>query len=151
MPRAGSALAEDLMSTVLRIRRVVRRRLRSELPGPHLPGSHVELLRVVHRDPGIGVAAAARELQLAGNSVSTLVNLLTEAGLLRREVDPADRRAARLHLTAAARQRLENWGRARAGLVSEALTRLSEEDISAITAALPALDRLTGMLKEDDR
>ncbi|GAA1788893.1 hypothetical protein GCM10009682_08690 [Luedemannella flava] len=39
---------------------------------------------------GIGVPAAARELRLAGNPVSTLINQLTEAGHLCRETDPAD-------------------------------------------------------------
>ncbi|WP_406630197.1 MarR family winged helix-turn-helix transcriptional regulator [Amycolatopsis sp. WGS_07] len=148
MPAPRIDLAERVLTTVLGVRRVVRRRVRAELPGP-LPGSQVELLRVVHRNPGIGVAAAARELNLAGNSVSTLVNALTEAGLLRREVDPADRRAARLQLTDAARERIATWRRARIGLVSTALAQLSEEDTSAIVAALPALERLTEALKED--
>ncbi|UKD56156.1 MarR family transcriptional regulator [Amycolatopsis sp. FU40] len=149
MPSPRIDLAERVLAAVLGVRRVVRRRVRAELPGPHLPGSQVELLRVVHRNPGIGVAAAARELSLAGNSVSTLVNVLTEAGLLRREVDPADRRAARLQLTDAARDRMAAWRRTRIGLVSAALTRLSDEDTSAIVAALPALERLTEVLKED--
>ncbi|ATY11341.1 MarR family transcriptional regulator [Amycolatopsis sp. AA4] len=149
MPAPRIDLAERVLTAVLGVRRVVRRRVRAELPGPHLPGSQVELLRVVHRNPGIGVAAAARELSLAGNSVSTLVNVLTEAGLLRREVDAADRRAARLQLTDAARDRMATWRRARIGLVSVALARLSEEDTAAIVAALPALERLTEALKED--
>ncbi|WP_409181552.1 MarR family winged helix-turn-helix transcriptional regulator [Amycolatopsis sp. VS8301801F10] len=149
MPAPRIDLAERVLTAVLGIRRVVRRRVGAELPGSHLPGSQVELLRVVHRNPGIGVAAAARELSLAGNSVSTLVNLLTEAGLLRREVDPADRRAARLQLTDAARDRMAAWRRARIGLVSDALAHLSEEDTAAIAAALPALERLTEVLKED--
>ncbi|GAB3387968.1 MarR family winged helix-turn-helix transcriptional regulator [Amycolatopsis echigonensis] len=149
MPAPRIDLAERVLTAVLGVRRVVRRRARTALPGPHLPGSQVELLRVVHRNPGIGVAAAARELNLAGNSVSTLVNVLTEAGLLRREVDPADRRAARLQLTDAAKDRMAVWRRTRIGLVSAALAELSEEDTSAIVAALPALERLTEALKED--
>ena len=142
-------LAERLMLAVQGVRRVVRRRVRAELSVPRLPGSQVELLRVVDEQPGIGVAAAARKLNLAGNSVSTLVNLLVEAGLLRREVDPADRRAARLEITEAARERMASWRRARTGLVSAALTRLSEEDTAAIATALPALEKLMGILKED--
>jgi len=140
---------ERLLAAVLGVRRVLRRRVRAEVPGPHLPGAQAELLRTVHRNPGIGVAAAARELSLAGNSVSTLVNALTEAGLLRREVDPADRRAARLQLTDKAQARMAVWRRTRAGLVSAALAELSEEDTATIVAALPALERLTEVLKED--
>jgi DNA-binding MarR family transcriptional regulator len=103
---------------------------------------------VVADHPGISVAAAARELHLAANSVSTLVNQLVDAGLLRREADPADRRAALLEITGAARERMASLRRARTGLVAEALTGLSEEDKAAIDQALPALEKLMGILKE---
>ncbi|GAA4336476.1 hypothetical protein GCM10023086_69750 [Streptomyces venetus] len=59
-------------------------------------GAEVELLRLVVTRPGIGISDAARDLGLAANSVSTLVNQLPRAGCLVRETDPADRRAARL-------------------------------------------------------
>ncbi|MET8995504.1 MarR family transcriptional regulator [Amycolatopsis sp. NPDC004169] len=141
-------LADRLLGAVLGVRRVVRRRIRADVPGAPLPGAQVELLRVVADHPGIGVAAAARELHLANNSVSTLVNQLAEAGLVRREADPADRRAVRLEITAAAADRMTAWRRARTGLVADALTRLSEEDTAAIEQALPALEKLMGILKE---
>ncbi|WP_410640295.1 MarR family winged helix-turn-helix transcriptional regulator [Amycolatopsis sp. lyj-346] len=141
-------LADRLLATVQGIRRVVRRRARADVPGTPLPGAQVELLRVVADHPGIGVAAAARELHLANNSVSTLVNQLADTGLLRREADPADRRAARLEITAAAAERMAAWRRARTGLVADALAELSEQDITAIGQALPALEKLMGILKE---
>ncbi|MFF1614012.1 MarR family winged helix-turn-helix transcriptional regulator [Amycolatopsis sp. NPDC058278] len=141
-------LADRLLGAVQGIRRVVRRRVRADVPGMPLPGAQAELLRVVADHPGIGVAAAARELHLANNSVSTLVNQLADAGLLRREADPADRRAARLEVTAAAADRMAAWRRARTGLVANALAKLSEEDTAAIGQALPALEKLMGILKE---
>ncbi|WP_410592177.1 MarR family winged helix-turn-helix transcriptional regulator [Amycolatopsis sp. lyj-23] len=141
-------LADRLLGTVQGIRRVLRRRVRVGLPGPPLPGAQVELLRVVADHPGIGVAAAARELHLANNSVSTLVNQLADAGLLHREADPADRRAARLTVTAAAADRMAAWRRARTGLVADALATLSEEDTATIEQALPVLEKLTALLKE---
>ncbi|WP_326951376.1 MarR family transcriptional regulator [Amycolatopsis sp. NBC_00348] len=141
-------LAERLLGTVQGIRRVVRRRVRADVPGFPLPGAQVEVLRVVADHPGVGVAAAARELHLAANSVSTLVNQLVEAGLLHREPDPLDRRATRLELTAAATDRMAAWRRARTGLVADALTGLSEEDKAVIEQALPALEKLMGILKE---
>ncbi|MGK3203111.1 MarR family winged helix-turn-helix transcriptional regulator [Amycolatopsis sp. MEPSY49] len=141
-------LADRLLGAVQGIRRVVRRRVRADVPGFPLPGAQVEVLRVVADQPGIGVAAAARELHLAANSVSTLVNQLVDAGLLRREPDPADRRATRLEITGAARERMAAWRRARTGLVADALAGLSEEDTAAIEQALPALEKLMGILKE---
>jgi DNA-binding MarR family transcriptional regulator len=136
------------MGLVQGVRRVVRRRLRAQVPGPALRGAQVELLQLVEEEPGVGVAAAARSLHVAGNTVSTLVNQLIEAGMLHRSVDPADRRAARLTLTDAARDRLARWRAARSLLVAEAVGRLSAHDVAALEAALPALKNLVRELEE---
>lgn len=144
-----TALAEQLMTTVAGLRRLVRRRVSDRLtPIDPLRGAQIELLRAVEKRPGIGVAAAARELHLKGNSVSTLVNQLVDAGMLRRQVDPADRRAARLELTPQASERLGTWRRTKTELVAIKLGTLSEEDILAIGKALPALRRLMTAIEE---
>ena len=140
--------ADELMGLAAGLRRVVRRRLRAELPGPALRGAQVELLQLVEAEPGVGVAAAARSLHLAGNTVSTLVNQLVAAGLVHRAVDPADRRAARLSLTATAHERLARWRSARRVLVGDALARLPAVDVAALEAALPALKNLVRELSE---
>ncbi|GDY31183.1 MarR family winged helix-turn-helix transcriptional regulator [Gandjariella thermophila] len=142
----ATVLADELMAAVAGLRRLIRRRLRDRWPGERLRGAEVELLRVVEDQPGIGVAAAARELHLAGNSVSTLVNRLVDAGLLSRETDPSDRRAARLRLTPAAAHRLTAWRQARSELVGRALAGLDAADVEAIEQALPALRRLAERL-----
>jgi DNA-binding MarR family transcriptional regulator len=133
-----------------RVRRVVRRRLRAEHASP-MPSSQVEVLLAVEENPGTGVSATARTLQLADNSVSGLVNQLVGAGLLRRETNPADRRVARLYLTPAATARLAAWRGARAELVGSGLARLDTADRDAIATALPALRRLADLLVEEDR
>src|SRR5258705_13065645 len=106
-------LADALIRELYGMRRVVRQQLRPRLPGPPLRGSQVELLQVVEESPGIGIAAAARALHLAGNTVSALAGQLAAGGYLRRQTDPDDRRAARLYLTAAASKRLARWRQAR--------------------------------------
>ena len=148
-PMRTPATADEVMAVVLALRRVVRRRLRAELPGPLLRGGQVELLQLVEAEPGIGVAAAARALHLAGNSVSTLVNQLGASGLLRREIDPVDRRAARLFLTDAAVARLARWRDTRSRLVGDAFARLSADEAATVAAALPALRHLLTELAED--
>ncbi|GII26308.1 MarR family winged helix-turn-helix transcriptional regulator [Planosporangium mesophilum] len=141
-------LAAELMDTVASLRRLVRRRIRPTMPEPALRGAQIELLNIVDTQPGVGVAAAARALHLADNSVSTLVNQLVNAGLLWRRVDPVDRRAARLELTDAARDRLRHWRTGRDRVVGDALSRLPGEDVRAIEAALPALRRLLREIEE---
>jgi DNA-binding MarR family transcriptional regulator len=143
----GVRLAAELMSVNTAMRRLVRRRMREQVP-PRLRPAQVELMVVVGNHPGISVAAAARELHLADNSVSTLVNQLLAAGMLRREVDPDDRRAVRLELTQDARRHIADWRDRRARLVGARIEELAEEDRTAIAAALPALGRLLASLRE---
>jgi DNA-binding MarR family transcriptional regulator len=146
----GTTDLPDALSGVLfGIPRLIRRRLRRGMTGPPLRGAQVELLRLVVDNPGIGVSAAAKELYLAGNSVSTLVNHLRAVGLLRRETDPDDRRSALLLPTPEAESQLRDWKERRAALVREQVERLSEDDRAALTAALPALLRLAEGLHEE--
>ncbi|MFB9830825.1 MarR family winged helix-turn-helix transcriptional regulator [Actinoallomurus acaciae] len=147
MTDEGVRLARELMSVNAAMRRLVRRRLREQMP-PRLRPAQVELLVVVGDHPGISVAAAARELHLADNSVSTLVNQLLAAGMLRRETDPDDRRAVRLELTPDARRHMTDWRDRRARMIGARIEELTEEDRTAIAAALPALGRLLASLRE---
>ncbi|MEU1405446.1 MarR family transcriptional regulator [Streptomyces sp. NPDC005728] len=144
-----SEFPEELADALVRIQRLIRRRLRGGLTLPRLRGAEVELLRLVESRPGLRISDAARELHLAGNSVSTLVNHLVRDGYLTRETDPADRRAARLLLTEAAERRLRDWQRRRTELVGRHLARLDEADREALQAALPALRKLAVTLYEE--
>ncbi|MFE7317268.1 MarR family winged helix-turn-helix transcriptional regulator [Streptomyces sp. NPDC057555] len=145
---ATGDLPEELADVLAGIQRLIRRRLRPGLPAPRLRGAQVELLRLVAARPGIRVSAAAQELYLAGNSVSTLVNELSQAGYLRRETDPADRRSAHLFPTPEARSRLHDWETRRSALVREQVAHLPEADRAALEAALPALRRLAHNLHQ---
>jgi DNA-binding MarR family transcriptional regulator len=148
-PSAGEdvRLAEELFEALGSVRRQVRRTAGRPWPSP-LSGSQVELVRLVRRSPGVTVSEAAEALGLAGNTVSTLVRQLTDAGMLRREPDPADRRVARLRVSAAARTRIEGWRDRRAELAARALGRLDEADRRALTDAVPALARLVAALHD---
>lgn len=146
---AQEPFPEDLADALVGVQRLIRRRLRREMPDLRLRGAEVELLRLVVERPGIGISDAAKELYLAGNSVSTLVNQLARQGSLVRETDPADRRAARLLPTPAAEARLGEWRRRRADLVRDRLSRLDGADRETLLAAVPALRRLADTLREE--
>lgn len=143
------ALPEELAGALVGVHRLTRRRLRAGLTAPRLRGAEVELLRLVEARPGIGISEAAKELYLAGNSVSTLVNHLVRDGYLIRETDPADRRAARLLPTDAALKRLRDWQERRAELLDRHLAELPEADREALRAAVPALRRLAESLRQE--
>ncbi|GLW74304.1 hypothetical protein Kpho02_66020 [Kitasatospora phosalacinea] len=139
--------AEEFADLLVGIQRLTRRRLRAGLDRPRLRGAQAELLRLVADAPGLRVSKAAEELSLAGNSVSTLVNQLVGQGLLRRETDPADRRAALLHATEEAVERLAAWRQRRTELLGEVLAELDGADRAALAAALPALRAVAAGLR----
>ncbi|MFC9636164.1 MarR family winged helix-turn-helix transcriptional regulator [Streptomyces mirabilis] len=145
----SESFPEALADALAGVQRLIRRRLRSGTTAPRLRGAEVELLRLVVARPGIGVSEAAKELYLAGNSVSTLVNQLARDGYLNRETDPADRRAARLLPTPAADARLREWRERRTALVRRQVARLDEAERAALEAALPALRKLAVNLHEE--
>ncbi|MFI6082301.1 MarR family winged helix-turn-helix transcriptional regulator [Streptomyces sp. NPDC051217] len=146
---ASVEFPDSLADVLAGVQRMIRRRLSVGLTAPPLRGAQVELLRLVAARPGIRVSDAAKELYLAGNSVSTLVNELTRAGYLRRETDPADHRAVLLVPTHAATSRLTDWEARHCALVREQVARLTEQERAALAAALPALRRLALNLREE--
>ncbi|MFJ2610378.1 MarR family winged helix-turn-helix transcriptional regulator [Streptomyces sp. NPDC087425] len=139
---------DELIDALMGVQRLLRRRLRPQV-APRLRGAEIELLRLVVARPGIGISDAAKEMHLAGNSVSTLVNQLSRQGYLSRETDPADRRAARLLPTPAAEARLTEWRGRRTALVRGTVSRLDESDREALRAAIPALRHLADQLREE--
>jgi DNA-binding MarR family transcriptional regulator len=149
----SSALAAELLQAVGQLRRqLIRHTGRPWVTtggGGGLPTAQGELIRVVRRQPGISVAAAAAELGVAANTVSTLVGTLVEAGLLRREPDPGDRRVARLQLTDDAARQVARWRDQRSAVLTGALDRLPAPEREALAAALPALARLATDLREE--
>lgn len=135
-------LAAELLEQISRLRRSLRRSAGSPWPAGTMTGAQTELARLVRRQPGLSVNRAAEELQLAPNTVSSLVSQLADAGLLRRARDERDRRVARLELTPAARRRLEAWRDERATALRVALDRLDEDDRRALREATASLARL---------
>lgn len=139
---SAEALAEQA-ETLFRAFRAVRRRVLARPLGlTSLPGSHLELLNLVRRQPGLRTGEAARSLRLASNTVSTLAHHLGEAGLLERRRDTSDGRGVRLFLAPAAAAELADWRDQRLGLLARALAELEPKDRADIAAALPALGRL---------
>ncbi len=141
-------LISDLFRTVGRFRRQVRRSAGRGFDGTGLTESQAELVRLVGRQPGISVSAAATELGLVANTASTLVSKLVTDGLLIRETDPADRRIGRLHLTEPAQCIADESRAARRAALSSALDQLTPDETAALTAGLGVIRKMTRLLDE---
>jgi DNA-binding MarR family transcriptional regulator len=141
-------LVAELFGTVGRFRRTVRRAAGASFITSGLTESQAELLRLVGRQPGISVSAAAAELGLAANTASTLVSKLSAEELLVRTADPGDRRVGRLELTVPAQRIADASRAARRAALAEALDELDDTDTQALAAGLRVLADVTAKLQE---
>ena len=161
MPAPSRPDPERLAATIVEMRRALRRSLRpadgEEVgpqrtepdPGPAPSPLEAEVVRYVAGHPGAGTSAIARALRLRPNTVSGLCSALVRSGVLRREQDPQDRRAARFQLTDDAAARRHRRMTSRGDRLEAALDELADEDVRAIAAAVPALERLIDALEAE--
>ena len=149
-PAAGDALvreARELTPAMYGLARVLRFRGVAEAGLLSLPPSDLELLRFVLDSPGAGVNTVAHELGLHASNVSARVRALIALGLIRREPDPHDRRAVRLHPTLGAVQGMAQIENAWAEIFADSLATLPAAERAALAAAVPALRSLGASLR----
>ena len=151
-PESGSsspaADTHHLTEAVTRLRRALRASIRTDIPWEVLPMAQVELLQTVAEMSPARISDLAERLHLAHSTVSGLIATMMRGGLVHREVDANDRRAAVVTVTAAGRARLAEWEQAHERRIGIALAQLAGPDRAAVLAALPALGRLTRLLND---
>jgi DNA-binding MarR family transcriptional regulator len=140
--------AYQLTDVVTRLRRALRTSIRTEYPWESLPMAQIELMQSLREASPARVGDLAARLRLSASTVSGLISQLMTAGLVVRGTHQDDRRAAVVELTPAGIERLADWQAAHQRRIGAALDQLSAEDRDAVTAALPALAKLVGHLRE---
>lgn len=112
----------------------------------------MSLLLTIARTQPVTAGDLATAEGVSPPSVTRSLNRLVALGLVTREPDPADRRAAVIRLTEQGESEREAILRNRELWLAEHLARISAEDLRIILAALPALGRLVevGLLDERD-
>jgi DNA-binding MarR family transcriptional regulator len=108
--------------------------------------AQVELLQNLAELAPVRVGDLAERLHLANSTVSGLVGQMMDAGLVARQTDRSDRRAASVALTDAGRARLAEWERAHEERIGAALDELSTANRLSVVRALPALRQLAEIL-----
>lgn len=140
---ASAATGVLLADIVARLRRAMRRAARAADPANPLSVAQLEVLACVADQPGVRPGRLARQLMLAPNSVTTLVNALHTRGLLARATATGDARAVTLSLTAAGRHAVEGWRTTNTAILQSALAMLGEQHQRAISEALAGMLELS--------
>ncbi|HEX6869856.1 MAG TPA: MarR family transcriptional regulator [Micromonosporaceae bacterium] len=137
-PPRPSALTDQLNQEILRFVRLLKTSARREA-GAREAGADVSALHLLwpllHDGPmRLGDLAEAKGAD--ASTVSRQAAALVRAGLVRREPDPADRRACLLEVTDQGRQACQRMAEHRRREVAEALRGWSAERVGTFTALL---------------
>jgi DNA-binding MarR family transcriptional regulator len=130
---------EVVADTLERLAMWVRRNAPSQLST-----STVTTLDTLASKGPLRISQLAEHEAISQPGMTTLVNRLEAAGHAERIGDPTDGRAALVRITEAGRAVLAQRHLTRAAALQTQLERLDAGDVSALRAALPAIERLTG-------
>jgi len=106
------------------------------------------VLIYVSRNPGLNMKKLQAKMYLAPSSTSALVDNLVEHGLLRRSIDPEDRRVVRLKVTARGEKIMDSILRFRYQKLHQALVGLKKEEREML---IFAMEHLADFLKAEVR
>jgi DNA-binding MarR family transcriptional regulator len=131
-------LADLLHRLTKRLRRAQAQRL---APLGLTPAQERALRMITRSEEPLRMTELADHLGIVPRSVTTVIDALEEAGLVRREIDPQNRRAIRLHLTDRGVAVRDEMRQARRRAAEDLFAPMSGNDRKALAELLSLLDR----------
>jgi DNA-binding MarR family transcriptional regulator len=125
------------------------RSLRASDSASGLTPTQASILFTVVRAGQVGLSDLSRVEGLNPTMLSRAIGGLEEAGLVRREADPADRRAASVGATPSGRRLLRRLRTDRSNVLRAQLSHLSEDERQRLSDALPVLEVLSARLRDE--
>ena len=117
------------------------RRIRTNASGTITP-SQLFTLATIIRNERLTIGQIAEHEHVKPPSASKIVSALEAEGLVERTVDPNDRRCTNIVATATGHAHIEQVRAAGRSWLTDRLAGLADDDVAAIEAAIPALERL---------
>jgi DNA-binding MarR family transcriptional regulator len=133
-------LAIDVARLRVAVARLSRRLRKHELAG--LTPTKLSALATVWQAGPLRLGDLAAAERIAPSTLTRLVSSLEESGFVERLPVPGDARASTLAITPLGREMLERISQERTTMLRESLMTLSAQQLSALAAALPALEQL---------
>jgi DNA-binding MarR family transcriptional regulator len=131
----------QLADLLQRLTKRLRRAQADRLAPLGLTPAQERALRMVTRSPEpLRMTELADRLGIVPRSVTTVIDALEQAGLVRREVDPRNRRAIRLHLTDQGTAVRDDMREARRQAAEDLFAPLPAGDRKALAELLGRLD-----------
>lgn len=130
-------LAARLRLVVMRL----ARRLRQQAPEALSP-SQLSVLSTLESHGSLTPTELAAAERVKPPTITRVVAILEEAGLVRRKGDPGDRRSSRVELTARGRELIERDRRRKTAYLAKQIAKLSEEEVRALNRAVELIERM---------
>jgi len=131
-------LASQLRPALLRLTRLVR----NQRVDMSVTLTQLSAMGTLRKNGPMSAGELAALERVQPPSMTKVLANLEERGLVRREVDPADRRCAILAITAAGEELLDSERRSRDAWLARRLATLTPEERAVLRRAAPILDRL---------
>ncbi|WP_334171867.1 MarR family winged helix-turn-helix transcriptional regulator [Sinomonas sp.] len=142
---SGGASAARVAAELRGVLGRLNRRLRQQADVGDLTRSQLNLISRLEREGPATVSDLARAEGVRPQSMGATVAALEEAGYLRRDPDPADRRKASISLSDAAREQIAASRLVRQDWLQRALSReLTREELERVHEAIALLSRIVG-------
>jgi DNA-binding MarR family transcriptional regulator len=139
-PQQAFEIADRLHSAAIHL----LRRLRREDRATGLPAPQVSALSVIVFGGPLTLGALAEAEQVRPPTMTRVVRMLEEAGLVERHTDPGDRRVAVIQATARGKTVLAAGRLRRVEALANALAVVSRSDREALVRGLDVLEGLVG-------
>ncbi|WP_353816555.1 MarR family winged helix-turn-helix transcriptional regulator [Agromyces sp. SYSU T00266] len=140
--------AARLAAVVSPLRRALLGAARRREGLPELQDAQIEVIRALPRGTVASPSELAESLGLGRPTVSNLLNRMERDGLVARTPRAGDGRGVDVVASAHALDLFVRFDRASAAIVADAASVLPADDLDALDAALPALERLRDVLVE---
>src|SRR5262249_51632507 len=118
----------------------ILRRLEDALDDHALSLAQFEVLAHLHYEPGIVQNDLARRLLVTKGNVCGLIDRLTAAHLVKRQIAPEDRRANRLFLTPRGRQAIAQTLPVHLAIIKELMGKLGQPELGRLQRLLSRLE-----------
>jgi DNA-binding MarR family transcriptional regulator len=139
--RGDERLASALRVSLTRL----NRRLRRQAAGHSLTPTQLATLATVERHPGVTPGELAEHEKMQPPSMTRVIAVLEERGLVERTPHPTDRRQVTVTCTEAGVELLRRERRMKEAWLAQRLKELSPEERAALRAAAPVLEKLSQM------
>jgi DNA-binding MarR family transcriptional regulator len=137
----GTTSTDEMTSRLRMVVARLSRRLRQEANEGATP-SQLAALATIERHGPITLGDLAGHERVRPPTMTRIVAGLEETGLVRREIDAADRRVARVTITPEGSRLLARSRTRKDAFLASLLEHLDAEDIAIVERAVPILERL---------